>query len=84
MIQIITDSTSDLTAEQAKAQLVEEMTEEEFEKLTRDNRYHIEVPKLIRMPFETIPTLIQRQLEFRKELAYQEYQRYKSKSSEIF
>lgn len=57
------------------AGIVEEMTEEEFEKLTRDNRYHIEVPKLVRMPFETIPTLIQRQLEFRKELAFQEYQR---------
>lgn len=64
--------------------IVEEMTDEEFEELIKGNRYHIEVPELLRNPFETMPALIQRQLEFRKELALQEYQRHKSKSSEIF
>ena len=49
--------------------IVDEMTEEEWDELVKDNRYHMEIPFLRRMPFETLPQLIERQVEFRLQSA---------------
>lgn len=55
------------------AGVIDEMSESEFRKLIENNTYHINVPKLYRMPFETLPQLIQKQIELRTTMALEKY-----------
>ena len=57
------------------AGVIDEMSEREFEMLIENNRYHIEVPKLPRMPFETLPQLVQRQVDLRVRTALEKYKK---------
>lgn len=47
------------------AGIVDDMSEEEFEALVKDNTYHMNIPMLLRKEFETVPQLLERQIKMR-------------------
>lgn len=63
------------------AGVIDDMSESEFRKLIENNTYHINVPKLHRMPFETLPQLIRKQIELRMTMALEKYNKQKKPKS---
>lgn len=63
------------------AGVIDDMSESEFRKLIENNTYHINVPKLPRMPFETLPQLIRKQIELRTTMALEKYNKQKKPKS---
>lgn len=45
--------------------VVDDMSEAELERLLHNNRYHLKLPYVRRQPFETLPQMLARQVEYR-------------------
>ena len=53
--------------------IIDDMCEEELEKLLYNNRYHIKLHYVRRQPFETLPQMLARQVEYRCNEAIKKY-----------
>lgn len=45
--------------------IVDDMSESDLEALLHNNRYLLKLPEVIRQPFETLPQMLARQVEYR-------------------
>lgn len=53
--------------------IVDDMSDKELEKLLHNNRYHLKLPYVKRQPFETLPQMLARQVEYRCNEAIKKY-----------
>lgn len=53
--------------------IVDDMSEAELERLLHNNRYHLKLPYVRRQPFETLPQMLARQIEYRYNEAIKKY-----------
>lgn len=53
--------------------IVDDMSEAELERLLHNNRYHLKLPYVRRQPFETLPQMLARQVEYRYNEAIKKY-----------
>ena len=53
--------------------VVDDMSEAELERLLHNNRYHLTLPYVRRQPFETLPQMLARQVEYRCKEATKKY-----------
>ena len=53
--------------------VVDDMSDEELEELLHNNRYHLKLPYVRRQPFETLPQMLARQVEYRCNEAIKKY-----------
>ena len=53
--------------------IVDDMSEAELESLLYNNRYHLKLPYVRRQPFETLPQMLARQIEYRYNEAIKKY-----------
>ena len=53
--------------------IVDDMSEAEIESLLHNNRYHLKLPYVRRQPFEILPQMLARQIEYRYNEAIKKY-----------
>lgn len=53
--------------------IIDDMSETELQELLHNNRYHLKLPYVRRQPFETLPQMLERQVEYRCKEAIKKY-----------